>query len=242
MLCWRPSGGPGGVTRAIDRGTALVADRGTPGKRESLSQCRRLRQRIAVRLTPLRTPDNITPSPDMARARGARRSHGEENVPAEQRPAQEEAWIPRAHEDSQGTPRAEAPSGQGSEEIDGLARSGAERFTPADRLQRRREFEAVYARGVRIPGRRFTMLLLPNDAGRCRLGLTFSRKVGNSVARNRARRRIREIFRRRRHLATLPVDIVVHARPGIGDASLLELQQEFDGGLARFEARRKREG
>lgn len=86
------------------------------------------------------------------------------------------------------------------------------------------------------------MLLLPNDAGRCRLGLTFSRKVGNSVVRNRARRRIREIFRRRRHLATLPVDIVVHARPGIGDASLLELQQEFDGGLARFEARRKREG
>ena len=40
-----------------------------------------------------------------------------------------------------------------------------------------------------------TLLGLVNEHGHDRLGLIASRKFGNAVARNRAKRRLREIFR-----------------------------------------------
>jgi ribonuclease P protein component len=60
------------------------------------------------------------------------------------------------------------------------------------RLKRRREFLAVAGSGERAvaPG-----LILqagrPTDGNQLRVGFTASRKVGNAVARNRARRRLR---------------------------------------------------
>ena len=54
-----------------------------------------------------------------------------------------------------------------------------------------------------------TLFFLPNDLGRKRLGIIASRKVGNAVARNRAKRKIREIFRRHKNLGQRDMDIVV---------------------------------
>ncbi len=54
-----------------------------------------------------------------------------------------------------------------------------------------------------------TLFFLPNDLGRNRLGIIASRKVGNAVARNLAKRKIREIFRRHKNLGKRDMDIVV---------------------------------
>ncbi len=60
-----------------------------------------------------------------------------------------------------------------------------------------------------------------------RLGLSVSKRVGNSVVRNRVRRRLKEIFRSL--VADLPsdLDLVISARPAAAEASFEELNQEF---------------
>lgn len=169
----------------------------------------------------------------------ARGIHGQENVSAQQQSPQEKAWIPRTDEDRKGPPRAQASTSQGSEEIDGLRETQGERFTREDRLHHRREFEAVYSRGMRVAAPHFVLFILPNSSGRSRLGVTLSRKVGNAVVRNQARRRLREIFRRRRTVLRAPVDIVINTRPEIARQPLVRLEAEFLECIARFQAMTK---
>jgi|SRR6516165_916025 ribonuclease P protein component len=65
------------------------------------------------------------------------------------------------------------------------------------RLRVRGEFQKVYAEGQRYDGRLMAAFLRRNEFRYHRLGLTASSKaVGNSVDRNRARRLLREVFRR----------------------------------------------
>jgi ribonuclease P protein component len=164
--------------------------------------------------------------------------HVQENLSTKQPPPPEGAWIPRADEDREGAPRAQAPPRQRPEKIDSIdeLRPG-ERLTRDDRLHHRREFDAIYSRGIRIPGRYFILFLLPNTLGRSRLGVTLSRKIGGAVVRNLARRRLREIFRKHRALLTGGLDIVVHARTEIAGQSLDVLRRQFIDGIARFDAR-----
>ena len=83
-------------------------------------------------------------------------------------------------------------------------------FTKKERLLARPDFERVLAQGRKqTVDRTCTLFFLPNPLGCKRLGIIASRKVGNSVARNHAKRKIREIFRRHKHLGGQDMDIVV---------------------------------
>jgi len=65
------------------------------------------------------------------------------------------------------------------------------------RLRARPEFQTVYAEGRRYDGRLMAAFLRLNDSAEHRLGVTASTKaIGKSVDRNRARRLLREMFRR----------------------------------------------
>lgn len=156
-----------------------------------------------------------------------RATHVQENFSAEQRSPEEETRIPGPNENSQGPSRTEAPAREGPEEIDSLDPVRSESFRREHKLVRRRDFDAVYRNGIRIPGRHFILFVLPNNTGESRLGLTLSRKVGPAVVRNRARRRMREIFRRDALVRKAGLDIVVHARPAIAIATQPELAETF---------------
>jgi ribonuclease P protein component len=68
-----------------------------------------------------------------------------------------------------------------------------------------------------------------------RLGITASRKVGNSVRRHRLKRWAREIFRRFPRRAELgSVDVVVHFWPAAGNLAFAELRAELERLLAAF--------
>jgi ribonuclease P protein component len=61
------------------------------------------------------------------------------------------------------------------------------------------------------------------------VGVTVSRKVGNSVVRHQVKRRILEVYRRSDWRARLPAwDFVVHVKPAAGTAGYAALRQELD--------------
>lgn len=112
-------------------------------------------------------------------------------------------------------------------------------FDRGRRLRSRAEFVAVQDRGVRVPFRYFTLLGLPNGRGVTRLGIVASRRFGGAVVRNRAKRRLREVFRQ--HIAheargRAGLDLVVIARRELVDASFPSLQQEFLRAIDRLRA------
>jgi ribonuclease P protein component len=78
-----------------------------------------------------------------------------------------------------------------------------------------------------------------NSLGYPRLGITASRKVGNSVIRHRLKRRIKEIYRRwprRGELAAL--DLVVHLKPEARSAGFVAMTDDLLGLLAGLAGRR----
>jgi ribonuclease P protein component len=90
-------------------------------------------------------------------------------------------------------------------------------FGKGDRLLDVGQFRRVYSRGWHASSPRFGCYVLPNRLGRCRLGLSVSRKYGRSHFRNRMKRQLREAFRRVRHDLPLPLDVVlVPRRPAQG--------------------------
>ena len=198
-------------------------------------------------LTRWRGADNILGSPQKQKL-FTRGNDGQEDISAQQQPPQEDPRVPRADEDRPGPAGSQTQARERSEKIDGIVRApDVEQRGPApretltwdDRLHHRRQFEAVYTLGSRIAGRSFTLFILPNDCGNCRLGVTVSRKVGNAVVRNQARRRLREIFRRQRAALGIGNDIVIHVRPEAARRPLAALRDEFLSGLARFKAARR---
>lgn len=105
------------------------------------------------------------------------------------------------------------------------------RFTPADRVRRRQDYQAVYEHGARLSGSLMTVFFRPNTLGRARLGIAATRKMGPAVVRNRAKRRVRDIFRRLKPAEGL--DIVVIPRRDLAAAPFDRVEAEFRGILKR---------
>ena len=104
-------------------------------------------------------------------------------------------------------------------------------FRPTERIRRRAEFQQIYERGVRIRGRYSTVFLLRNEGQVGRLGIAATRKLGGSVVRNRAKRLIREVFRRNK--IARGFDVVVVPKRELLDASLTVLEDDYRAIITR---------
>jgi len=111
------------------------------------------------------------------------------------------------------------------------------RLRPPGRIRRRADFLAAN-RGARIVAESFILLVRPAGQPAPRAGFTVSRKLGGAVARNRARRRLREVARLVLAAHAVPgADHVFIARPRAGEQSFGALLQDAERALARARAR-----
>lgn len=79
-------------------------------------------------------------------------------------------------------------------------------------LKENYEFRRLYQRGNSAVDRAMVLYCRENRLGRNRLGITVSVKLGHAVVRNRARRRLREVYRLNSGKLDQGWDIVLVAR------------------------------
>jgi ribonuclease P protein component len=92
-----------------------------------------------------------------------------------------------------------------------------------NRLSRSRDFDAVYRQGRSASTRFLTLYWFarPEEPREPRLGLAVPKAVGSSVARNRIKRQLREIWGSRlgRGEISASNDYVLQVRPGLPEAA-----------------------
>jgi ribonuclease P protein component len=110
-----------------------------------------------------------------------------------------------------------------------LKEGSAQLFPKNRRVRKRSEFLRIQETGSRVTlPSAIVLLAARSDDGPPRLGITVTRKFGNAVARNRAKRLFRELFRRASALLPSCVDFVVIPKTSVASTlSLARLHDEW---------------
>jgi ribonuclease P protein component len=151
----------------------------------------------------------------------------ETDIPTEQAGAQASPRIQKPHGDGERPQSRRQPPRKGSQAPVGLMM-----FT----LKASSDFQRLSRLGKKSVFPSFIMLTLKQEDGSApfRLGLTVSRKVGNAVVRNRARRRLREMARTSGMVERLAgYDIVLIGRSSASERDFFLMKQDFLEGLKK---------
>ena len=100
------------------------------------------------------------------------------------------------------------------------------RFTMefSESLKKNEDFRTVYRMGSSYANRLFIMYVLENNSDRNRVGISVSKKVGNSIVRHRITRLVREGYRLQEKVFNSGLDIVIVARSNAASASFREVE------------------
>lgn len=89
------------------------------------------------------------------------------------------------------------------------------------------EFQMIYKNGTSYANKYLVMYVTENSDGKSKLGISVSKKVGNSVVRHRLARLIRETYRLNRDMFKSGLNIIVIARVTAKDRSFAEIESAF---------------
>ncbi len=89
------------------------------------------------------------------------------------------------------------------------------------------EFKNVYDNGKSYANKYLVMYVNSSEDNNQRIGISVSKKVGNSVVRHRIKRLIVEVYRLNKHMFNSSLNIVVVARSAAKDKSYKEIESAF---------------
>ena len=94
----------------------------------------------------------------------------------------------------------------------------------SESLKKNQDFRNVYENGKSYADKYLVMYVLENNKDINRLGISASRKVGNSVVRHRFARLVRESYRLHENIFNSGLDIVVVARKSAASVGFSEIE------------------
>lgn len=101
-------------------------------------------------------------------------------------------------------------------------------------VKQNHEFRRIYSKGKSAVTPYLVVYCRPNRLGHNRLGVTVSVKLGKAVVRNRARRRLRELFRLAQPEMKQGYDVILVARSRCATAPHKKLSAAFCRGCAQL--------
>lgn len=102
-----------------------------------------------------------------------------------------------------------------------------------DTLKSKEDFDRLYGRSRSAGSRHVVLLFRKNGMSVSREAFIASKKVGNSVQRNRARRLMKEAFRTSGMRLSAGYDVAFIARNTITDAKCADVQRSIEAALTR---------
>jgi ribonuclease P protein component len=160
----------------------------------------------------------------------------EDDLSAEETAEKEGARFSQAHEDEKRQARLEAQERQRQEisfrVVGKVSSREASMFRP-DVLRNKRDFDRLYKKGAKTHSRYLVIIFAKNGGNFNRKAFLASKKVGKAVARNRARRLMKESFRNFAPRLKTGYDILFIARNTIVDASCPEVAKTMKISLTK---------
>ena len=150
--------------------------------------------------------------------------NSETHISTKQASQSDDTWISQPYGNCRRSQSDQSPTPTRTQKVNSLV---LYRFPKSARLRRRQEFLRIKQSGSLVKGRFLRVLVSQGEAGTLKLGLTATRRYGNSCQRNRFKRLVREAFRLCQHDLPPGLIISVMPRPYAKKATLHDIQQDL---------------
>ena len=97
----------------------------------------------------------------------------------------------------------------------------------SESMKKTKDFRNVYENGKSYANKFIVLYVWENGCSKNKLGISCSKKIGNSVVRHRFSRLVRESYRLQENVFNSGLDIVVVARACARDASFFDIQDSL---------------
>ena len=106
----------------------------------------------------------------------------------------------------------------------------------SESMKKTNDFRNVYENGKSYANKFIVVYVWKNGSSSNKVGISCSKKIGNSVVRHRFARLVREVYRLHENMFNSGLDIVVVARACARDASFFDIEESllFLAGKARI--------
>lgn len=95
------------------------------------------------------------------------------------------------------------------------------------RINKKEDYNYIYKHGKKMQGRYIIVFIASNDLGYSRFGIVSSKKTGNAVVRNRAKRQLRAAIQKNLSKINDSRDTVIITRYNIAQASFDLLEKDL---------------
>ena len=97
----------------------------------------------------------------------------------------------------------------------------------SESMKKTKDFRNVYENGKSYANKFIVLYVWKNGCSKNKIGISCSKKIGNSVVRHRFSRLVRESYRLQENVFNSGLDIVVVARACARDASFFDIQESL---------------